>query len=76
MPADHPATVWASTFVPSKSPLADFGQDGYSVAWIDTADGRRQVLVSGTRPAPGTTGRLTESTIGDTDVELFVADPA
>lgn len=76
MPADRPATVWASTFVPSKSPLADFGQDGYSVAWIDTVDGRRQVLVSGPRPGPGTTGHLIESTLGDADVELFVADPA
>ena len=75
MPAERLATVWASTFVPAKAPLADYGQDGYSVAWVDTADGRHQVLVSGSRPDPGTKGRLVESTVGDANVELFVADP-
>ncbi|MCV7060655.1 hypothetical protein H7I76_09215, partial [Mycolicibacterium vaccae] len=35
-----------------KSPYPDHGQDGYSVAWVDTDAGRFQVLVDGARPAP------------------------
>ncbi|EHI13382.1 hypothetical protein [Mycolicibacterium thermoresistibile] len=69
-----PATVWSSTFVPSKSPFPEYGQNGYSVAWVDTDDGRFQVLVDGTRPAPGTKGRLVPTTLGEETVELFVAD--
>ncbi|QLL08903.1 hypothetical protein [Mycobacterium vicinigordonae] len=74
--ADCTATVWASTFVPSKSPIIDYGQDGYSVAWVDTSDGRLQVLVSGPRPAPGSVGLLRTQTLGEAEVVLFQADPA
>lgn len=72
----NPATVWSSTFVPSKSPYPEFGQDGYSVAWVDTEAGRLQVLVDGQRPAPGTTGRLVHTTLGEDAIEMFVADPS
>lgn len=68
------ASVWSSTFVPSKSPYPDYGQDGYSVAWVDTLDGRLQVLVDGPRPAPGAVGRLVTTTLGDDSVEVFVED--
>ena len=74
--AESMATVWSSTFVPSKSPYPEFGQDGYSVAWVDSEQTRLQVLVEGPRPAPGTTGRLVERTLGDATVDVFVADPA
>jgi hypothetical protein len=74
MSSERPATVFAATFVPSKSPIPEFGQEGYSVAWVDTAEGREQVLVSGTRPAPGSTGRVVMTVLGDSDVALFVAD--
>lgn len=70
------ATVWSSTFVPSKSPYPEFGQDGYSVAWVDTDAGRFQVLVDGARPEPGAIGRLVTQTLGDDAVEMFMADPA
>ncbi|HZN81290.1 MAG TPA: hypothetical protein VFC01_16615 [Mycobacterium sp.] len=70
-----PATVWSSTFVPSKSPFPEFGQDGYAVAWVDTEDGRFQVLVDGARPVPGTVGRLVSATLGEDAIEMFVADP-
>ena len=73
-PPDRPATVWASTFVPSKSPLAGFGPDGYSVAWVDTPSGRFQVLVDGDRPAPGTEGNIVIRRLDDEHVEMFVAD--
>ncbi|OBI67222.1 hypothetical protein [Mycobacterium sp. E796] len=73
MSADRPATVWASTFVPGKSPIPGYGQDGYSVAWVDTSDGRLQVLVSGRRPAPGTVGRIVEKTWEDNIIVLFKA---
>ncbi len=73
MSADRSANVWASTFVPGKSPIAGYGQDGYSVAWVDTPDGRLQVLVSGPRPAPGTVGRLVEKTLEDNIIVLFEA---
>ena len=80
MPADKStdttATVWASTFVPSKSPISGYGEEGYSVAWVNTPDGRLQVLVSGPRPAPGTVGRVVEKTFGETKTALFEADPA
>lgn len=72
--SEDPATVWSSTFVPSNSPYPDFGQNGYSVAWVDTPDGRFQVLVDGARPVPGTVGRLVAATLGDDAVEMFVAD--
>ena len=70
------ATVWSSTFVPSKSPYPEFGQTGYCVAWVDTVGGRLQVLVDGARPAPGTAGRLVAATLGDDAVRMFVADPS
>lgn len=76
MPVDSSATVWASTFVPSKSPVPGYGEEGYSVAWVDTSNGRLQVLVSGPRPAPGAVGRVVEKTFGDTKTTLFEADPA
>lgn len=75
MPGDPTATVWASTFVPTKSPIPGYGQDGYSVAWVDTPDGRLQVLVLGTKPEPGTVGRVVEKTLGDTVTVLFEGDP-
>jgi hypothetical protein len=68
--------VWAATYVPSKSPIPGFGQEGYSVAWVDTADGREQVLVAGARPEPGASGRIVMTPLGDANVALFVADPA
>ncbi|OBI72429.1 hypothetical protein [Mycobacterium asiaticum] len=74
--ADSSATVWAATFVPAKSPIPGYGPDGYSVAWVDTPDGRLQVLVSGPRPEPGTLGRLRREIFGETEVDLFEADPA
>ncbi len=73
MSADRPATVWASTFVPGKSPIPGYGQDGYSVAWVDTSDERLQVLVSGPRPAPDTVGRVVEKTLADNVIVLFEA---
>ncbi|MCF6391255.1 hypothetical protein L2K20_30250 [Mycobacterium sp. MBM] len=73
-PPDRPATVWASTSVPSKSPYSQYGADGYSVAWVDTDEGRLQVLVDGARPAPGTHGRLVVHMLDDEAVELFSAD--
>lgn len=76
MPVDVSATVWASTFVPKASPIPGYGEEGYSVAWVDTPDGRLQVLVSGPRPAPGTVGRVVEKTFGETKAVLFEADPA
>lgn len=73
-PDSHPATVWAATFVPSTSPIPGYGMDGYSVAWVDTSDGRLQVLVSGPRPAPGTVGRVVERELEETKTLLFEAD--
>ncbi|CAA0079006.1 Uncharacterised protein [Mycolicibacterium vanbaalenii] len=75
-PPDRTATVWSSTFVPYASPYTDYGQQGYSVAWADTASGRLQVLVDGDRPAPGTVGWLVTSTLDGESVDMFVADPA
>jgi hypothetical protein len=75
MPGDPTATVWASTFVPTKSPIPGYGQDGYSVAWVDTPDGRLQVLVLGPKPEPGTVGRVVEKTFGDNTTVLFEGDP-
>ncbi|WP_396927710.1 hypothetical protein [Mycolicibacterium sp.] len=75
-PHDRPATVWASTFVPSKCPLAGFGTDGYSVAWVDTSSGRVQVLVDGARPEPGTEGNIVVREVDDEQVEMFVAGPS
>jgi hypothetical protein len=74
--AEPAATVWSSTFVPSKSPYAEFGQEGYSVAWVDATNGRLQVLVDGARPAPGTKGRLVTAMLDDDEVQMFVADPS
>ena len=76
MSADRPATVWASTFVPAKSPIPGYGQEGYSVAWVDTPDGRLQVLVSGPRPVPGTVGRVVERTFEETKIILFEDESA
>lgn len=70
------ATVWSSTFVPSKSPYPEFGQDGYSVAWVDCDGGRFQVLVRGPRPAPGIQGSIVAAPLGDEEVDMFVADPS
>lgn len=75
MPGDPTATVWASSFVPTKSPIPGYGQDGYSVAWVDTPDGRLQVLVLGPKPEPGTVGRVVEKTLGDTATLVFEGDP-
>ena len=76
MPVKGRATVWASTFVPSQSPIPEYGQEGYSVAWVDTDDGRRQILVIDRPPAPGAQGQIEELTLGDTTIEVFVEDPA
>jgi hypothetical protein len=73
-PHDRPATVWSSTFIPSKSPLPDFGAEGYSVAWVDSSTERLQVVVDGARPTPGTAGQLVVRTFDDETVEMFVAD--
>lgn len=72
-PADRTATVWSSTFIPSKSPFPDFGAEGYSVAWVDCEQGRLQVLVDGARPAPGTVGRIAMRDLDGTTVDLFKA---
>lgn len=66
--------MWSSTFIPSKSPFPEYGQQGYAVAWVDSAQGRLQVLVDGARPVPGTNGHLTTLTLTDESVEIFVAD--
>ena len=71
---DRAAIVWAATFVPSKSPIDGFGQEGYSAAWVDIADERIQVLVDGPRPAPGTAGRLVEVPLDGQTIDMFVAD--
>jgi hypothetical protein len=73
-PPDRPATVWSSTFIPSKSPLPGFGAEGYSVAWVDSGTERLQVVVDGARPSPGMTGRLVNRTFDDQTVEMFMAD--
>lgn len=72
--SERSATVWSSTFVPSESPYPEFGAEGYSVAWVDTQNERLQVLVDGDRPTPGATGRLVATTLGDDEVQMFVAD--
>lgn len=76
MPANALATVWSSTFVPSKSPIPEFGQEGYSVAWVDTGDVRRQILVVGGPPAPGARGQIGELTMGEETIEVFIEEPA
>jgi len=76
MPTEGPATVWSSTFVPSPSPIPNYGQQGYSVAWVDTNQGRCQILVLGAQPGPGAQGQIEELTIGDTTIEVFVEDRA
>ncbi|CAM2796570.1 hypothetical protein [Mycobacterium intermedium] len=70
------ATVWSASFVPAKSPIPGYGENGYSVAWVDTDGERLQVLVSGPRPAPGTTGRLIRTSLSDETVLLFHENPA
>lgn len=72
-PPDRAATVWSATFIPSKSPIDDFGEEGYSVAWVDTDDGRVQVLVDGARPEPGSSGRLMTKTFNGQAIEMFSA---
>ncbi|OBF24843.1 hypothetical protein [Mycobacterium sp. ACS4331] len=72
---DRTATVWSSTFIPTKSPFSDFGAEGYSVAWVDVEQGRLQVLVDGDRPVPGTVGRLVVRSLDGVPVDLFTADP-
>ena len=72
-PSERTATVWASTFVPTKAPFQDWGTERYSVEWVDTAEGRRQVLVEGSRPAPGAVGRLILRSLGEDTVEMFSA---
>ncbi len=76
MSTKGPATVWSSTFVPSKSPIPEYGQEGYSVAWVDTTAGRCQILVVGTAPSPGAQGQIEELTMGEETIEVFVEDPA
>lgn len=77
MAAEVAGSVWAATWVPAASPIAGFGESGYAVAWIDLADGRRvQVLVDGTAPTPGTTGRIERRPVGEATVELFVPEGA
>ena len=71
---DRPARVWSSTFIPSKSPYPQYGADGYSVAWVDTNEGRLQVLVDGARPMPGTRGRLVAHPLDNEAVDMFSAD--
>jgi hypothetical protein len=70
--------VWASTWVPTESPIEGFGAGGYAVAWVDLGDGsRRQLLVSGDRaPAPLTHGSIRTAQLGDETVELFFAEGA
>jgi hypothetical protein len=75
-PSDRVATVWSSTFIPSKSPFSDFGTDGYSVAWVDTAQGRIQVLAEGDRPSPGTVGAVVERTLDGQAVNVFCTGAA
>ena len=75
-PSDRAATVWSSTFIPSKSPFSDFGSEGYSVAWVDTAEGRIQVLVDGDRPTPGTVGAVVVRTLDEQAVDVFCAGAA
>ena len=75
-PPDSTASVWSATFVPSKSPFPEYGREGYSVAWVDTATGRIQVLVDGPRPAPGVRGTIVARSLGDDTVQMFVSDPA
>ena len=73
---DSPATVWASTWVPSKSPFAGFGEAGYAVAWVDRPDRpRAQVLVDGpAAPHVGATGTLRPRVLDEQEVVVFVAD--
>jgi hypothetical protein len=68
-------TVWAATTVPGPSPL-NSAQEGYSVAWVDRADGTRvQVLTDGLpAPAPDTVGKLSRITVGEETVDVFVAE--
>jgi hypothetical protein len=69
------ATVWAATWVPSRSPIDGFGADGYAVAWIDLDEGERiQVLVDGPAPAPGAAGTVESRAFGDASVQVFVED--
>ena len=72
----RPATVWAATTVPARSPYPDFGADGYSVAWVDGPVGREQVLVLGATPSPGTSGRIVAHVVEETELQVFIADPA
>ncbi|MDZ5088498.1 MULTISPECIES: hypothetical protein [Mycobacteriaceae] len=44
------------------------------MAWVDTGEGRLQVLVDGARPTPGTPGRLVTRTLDDEAVDMFSAD--
>lgn len=70
-------TVWASTWVPGRMPLADDGDPGYAVAWVDFPDGRRvQHLVHGEAPAPGSTGRSSVEERGGVGIPVFEPDGA
>lgn len=69
------ATVWSWAFVPSKSPFQEYGQQGYSVAWVDTAEGRVQVLVAGDPPDWGAAGTIVATELDAVTVDAFVAEP-
>jgi len=72
MSVEQAATVWAATWVPSPSPIEGYGPEGYSVCWVDLADGTRtQALVQGELPKPGDVGRIREQQFGAVAFDVF-----
>ena len=72
--ATSTAEVWGSTWIPVPSPVKGFGNDaGYSVAWVQSHDGSMlQALVDAAEtPAPGTTGEVQSTSIGDESIDVF-----
>ena len=68
------AEVWGSTRVPGPSPVDGFGNAaGYSVAWVRVHDGPMlQVVVDAdTAPAPGVTGEVWSTDVGDETIDVF-----